>query len=83
LSIAEILRLALGDCSTGVPRPKENAPPQDPTAGLCLRPYDGPRGWTFSSERGTPVAAASLGEAVVFLALTIDRVFPPFAGSGP
>jgi len=29
---------------TGVPRSKETAPPQDPTVGLCLGTYGGPRG---------------------------------------
>ena len=28
---------------------------QDPTAGLCLRPYGGPRRRTVSYELGTPV----------------------------
>ena len=28
----------------GVPRSKENAPPQNPTVGLCPGPYGGPRG---------------------------------------
>ena len=28
----------------GVPRSSENAFPWDPTVGLCLGPYDGPRG---------------------------------------
>ena len=31
-------------CGTGVPRSQENASPQDPTVGLCLGPYGGPRG---------------------------------------
>jgi hypothetical protein len=38
-------------CNTGVPR---FAPPKDPTAGRCLGPYDGPRGWAFSYDRATP-----------------------------
>ena len=29
---------------TGVPRSSETAPPQDPTVGQCLGPYDGPGG---------------------------------------
>ena len=28
---------------------------EDPTAGLCLGSYHGPRGWAFSYGRGTPV----------------------------
>ena len=35
-----------------------NRPPSDPTVGLCLRPYGGPRGEAVSYERGTPVGAA-------------------------
>ena len=27
-----------------VPGSRETAPPSDPTVGLCLGPYDGPRG---------------------------------------
>ena len=42
-------------CSRGVPRLHENAPPYDPTGGLCLGPYGGPRGGDVSYERGTPV----------------------------
>ena len=36
-----------------------NPPPPSyhPTAGLCLGPYGGPRGGTFSHERGTPVGS--------------------------
>ena len=30
--------------NTGVHRPSETAPPLDPTVGLCLWPYGGPRG---------------------------------------
>jgi hypothetical protein len=30
--------------ATGVPRSYETATPQDPTVGLCLGPYGGPRG---------------------------------------
>ena len=29
---------------TGVPRLQENATPEDPTVGLCLGAYGGPRG---------------------------------------
>ena len=32
--------------------------PQDPTAGLCLGPYSGPRGCLFSRQRGTPATTA-------------------------
>ena len=34
---------------------KKQAPPQDPTVGLCLGPFDGPRGVGVSYELGTPV----------------------------
>jgi hypothetical protein len=27
---------------------EKTTPPQDPTAGLCLRPHGGPGGWAFS-----------------------------------
>ena len=46
---------AEGPGFTGVPRAQQTASPQDPTAGLCLGPYGGPRGWAVSYERGTPV----------------------------
>ena len=39
---------------TGVPRSQENAPPQVPTAGLCVGPYGGPRGKAVPHERGIP-----------------------------
>jgi hypothetical protein len=45
--------------ATGVPCSYENAFPEDPTVGLCLGPYAGPRGRAFSYERGTPVAGYS------------------------
>ena len=48
-------------CGTGVPRPKENAFFEDPTVGLCLGPYDSPRGVAFSYERGTPVGIGASG----------------------
>ena len=32
---------------TGVPHLQENAPPQDPTVGLCLGSQGGPRGLGF------------------------------------
>ena len=35
--------------------PIRNCPPQDPTVGICLGPYAGPRGILLSCERGTPV----------------------------
>jgi len=41
---------------------KKTPPPQDPTVGLCLGPYGGPRGWAFSYERGTPVGASKQQE---------------------
>jgi len=41
---------------TGVPHLQENAPPRDPTVGLCLGSWGGPRGWAFCYWRGTPVA---------------------------
>jgi hypothetical protein len=53
--------LLLSDHSTKTSRPYmgtsriRNRLPQDPTVGLCLGPYCGPRGGTVSSERGTPV----------------------------
>ena len=31
-------------CVTGVPRSEETAPHSDPTVGMCLGPYGGPRG---------------------------------------
>ena len=34
---------------------RKNAPPYDPTVGLCLGPYGGPRGVAVSYKRGTPV----------------------------
>ena len=40
--------------ATGVPRLQENALPWDPTVGLCLGPYAGPRCGAFDYERGTP-----------------------------
>ena len=40
---------------TGVFRSQENATPWDPTVGLFLGSYDGPRGKVFSYERDTPV----------------------------
>ena len=42
---------------TGVPRSQETASRWDPTVGLCLGPYGGPRGWAFSYERVIPVGA--------------------------
>ena len=44
-----------GVTRTGAPRLKENAPPQDPTVGLCLGPCGGPRG----------VSALSVAELLV------------------
>ena len=42
---------------------KKHTPPYDPTVALCLGPYGGPRGGTFSYERGTlllsPVLSSS------------------------
>ena len=38
------IRLGKGVGVTGVPRPEETAPPQDPAVGVCLGPYGGPRG---------------------------------------
>jgi len=38
----------------GVPGSCNNAFPEDPTVGLCLGAYGGPRGGAFSYERGTP-----------------------------
>ena len=52
--------------ATGVPRSLENAPPKDPTLGLSLWPYGGPRGWAFSYERGTPVTAPLPWGGIVF-----------------
>ena len=40
---------------TGVPRASETSPSQDPTAGLYLGSYGGPRGRAVSYERSTPV----------------------------
>jgi hypothetical protein len=41
---------------TGVPHSQENAPPWDPTVGLCLGSYRGFIGrWAFSWGRSTPV----------------------------
>ena len=34
---------------------KKNAFASEPTVGLSLGPYGGPRVWAFSCERGTPV----------------------------
>ena len=42
----------------GVPRSKETSPPLDPTVGLRLGPYGGPRGVGVSYERGTRVVRA-------------------------
>ena len=42
--------------STGVPHSYETAHSQDPTVGLCLGPYGGPRGGAIFYEQGTPVA---------------------------
>ena len=37
--------LICGACHfTGVPRSKDNAPPWDPTVGLCIGAYGGTRG---------------------------------------
>ena len=44
---------------TGVPRPLKSAPLQDPTVGLCLGSYGGPRGEGGSCERGIPVHLAA------------------------
>ena len=44
---------------TGAPRSYETAPPYDPTIGLYLGPYGGPRGGALSYDRGTPVLAPS------------------------
>jgi hypothetical protein len=43
----------------GLPRSKETAPPWDPTVGLCLGPYGGPRG-AVSYERGAPVTQINI-----------------------
>ena len=40
---------------TVVPRSLEIAPPYDPTVGLCLGPYCGPRGGAICYEQGTTV----------------------------
>ena len=42
---------------TGVPQLQENAPPWDPTVGLCPGSWGVPRGWVFSYGRGAPVAS--------------------------
>jgi hypothetical protein len=36
---------------------RKRPPLEDPAVGLCLGPYDGPRGVAFSYERGTHVGA--------------------------
>ena len=46
---------------TWVPPFEENAPPQDPTVGLCLGTYDVPVGGAFSYERSTPKGAGFTG----------------------
>ena len=38
-----------------------NQPPQDPSEGLCLKPYGNPRGMGVSYERGVPVHALCTG----------------------
>ena len=43
------------DIGTGVLRAYESASSQDPTVGLSLKPYGGPRGRAFSYERCSPV----------------------------
>ena len=42
---------------TGVPRSQKNASSYDPTLGLFLGTYGGPRGGRVSYERGTPVGS--------------------------
>ena len=41
--------------ATGVPRSSESASLEDPTVGICLGPYGGPRGGALSYQRGTYV----------------------------
>ena len=48
-------RGSVGAGPTGVPRSYKNALPWDPTVGLCLGPYGGPKDGDFSYERGSPV----------------------------
>ncbi|KAJ1478951.1 hypothetical protein T484DRAFT_2910247 [Baffinella frigidus] len=56
-SLKKAAEAAMGgsDKVTGGPRSVESASPWDPTVGLCLGPYGGPRGGVVSHERGTPV----------------------------
>ena len=37
-------RVASGVAATGLPRLQETAPPEDPTVGLCLGSWGGPKG---------------------------------------
>jgi len=39
---------------------KKPQPPKDPTVGLCIGPYGGPREFAVSYERGTPVEVQRL-----------------------
>ena len=70
----------------------ESAPPQDPTVGLYLGPYESHRGMACSYERGTPVNLEILGTgngsgaAGVFgvgPGLFIHGVAPAGPGSSP
>ena len=51
---------------TGVPRLYENAPPLDPTVGLCVGSYGG---WVFSYGRDTHVRRARIG-------MTLEPLLP-------
>jgi len=47
-----------GDALEGHCSQKKTPPPKDPTVGLCLGSYGGPRGSGVSYGRGTPVSPA-------------------------
>ena len=53
--------LAVIECIQGVLGSYKNAPSQDPTVGLCLGAYGGPRGLAFSCEQGIPARGGGAG----------------------
>ena len=49
--------------------------PKDPTAGLCLGAYGGPRGVAVSYERGTPVEVRTLRGPISILVPNLPGLF--------
>jgi hypothetical protein len=50
-----LARTGLAQAVTGASRAQKNALLFDPSVGLCVGSYAGPRGWVVSYDRGTPV----------------------------